>query len=503
METMDKRIVPLLLCGLALLVAFPSLALAQITTAGQERAELLSARALLDAQAGKTGDAVGLLRQALVSDPQNVDAWMFLGQLALDGERYGEAAEAFGHVRVLAPDRPGLDLLLGRVFFHANETDKALAALDAALLEAPDDATVHLYRGLALMQLRRADEAVEAVQRASKLDPQLAGTAELLSAVALMKKGEWSAAEQALGAALSEEAGAPLGGLAGRLREEVAERRRRERALRLHITAGTGWDTNVQQIDSEVVTNRDGLVTTGEAGVEVRHKFGPRLLVSAGGLFQETYPHEQGDLDIQGALGYLYTGFKLGPFTLLPQYLYGYYRLNNDTFLQLHSLRPMLVFSTWLGPMRGYYDIKVQNFFAQGEEGRDGEVHAFGLVQRFSLGKLTRWFEVGYRFERDQTEAPDFLRAIHTIDGRFAWDLPWSLSLLFRTSYTFRDYLETHSVFGVERDEERQRYQVMVRRHLTEQVSIGAGYSYLETESNVPQFDTIQNRYIMEVGFEY
>ncbi len=488
---------------MVLLVAWPVTVHAQITTVEQERAELLSARALLDAQAGKTDDAIGHLRQALVNDPQNVDAWMFLGQLALDAERYAEAAEAFGHVRELAPDRPGLNFLLGRVLFHAGDTAEALTALDAALVEDPESATVHLYRGLTLMQLRQADEAVEAVQRAVELDPQLAGTAELLSALALMKKGDWAGAERALDAALEEEGGVALGKLAGRLRDEVAERRRQERRLRFHLTVGTEWDTNVQLVESEVITNRDSFVSSGEVGLEFRHKFGPRMLVSMGGLFQETYPHEQGDIDIHGAVGYLYTGFKMGPFTLLPQYLFGYYRLNNDSFLQVHSIRPMFVWSTFLGPMRGYYDFQLRNFFPTLEKGREGELHAMGVVQRFSLGKLTRWFELGYRYERDQTDDPDFLRQLHIIDGRFTWDLPWSLSLLARSTYAFRDYVETHSDFGVERDEERQRHEVMVRRYFNENFRLGVGYAYLNTDSNVSLFDTDRNRYIVEVGFEY
>ncbi len=492
-----------IILGLTFLVAYPASLHAQITTAGQERAELLSARALLDAQAGKTDDAIGHLRQAVVNDPQNVDAWMFLGQLALDAERYAEAAEAFGHVRELAPDRPGLNFLLGRVFFHAGDTTEALTALDSALVEDPENATAHLYRGLTLMRLRQADEAVDAVQRAVELDPQLAGTAELLSALALMKKGDWAGAERALDAALEEEGGVALGKLADRLRDEVAERRRQERRLRFHLTVGTEWDTNVQLVESEVITNSDSFVTSGEVGLELRHKFGPKMLVSMGGLFQETYPHEVGDVDIHGAVGYLYTGFKMGPFTLLPQYLFGYYRLNNDSFLQVNSIRPMFVWSTFLGPMRGYYDFQLRHFFPTLEKGREGELHALGVVQRFSLGKLTRWFELGYRYERDQTDDPDFLRQFHTIDGRFAWDLPWSLSLLARSTYTFRDYVETHSDFGVERDEERQRYKVMVRRYFNENFSLGVGYAYLNTDSNISLFDTDRSRYIMEVGFEY
>lgn len=495
------KILGLSTLGLAALLVIPQPSSAQVATSAQEQAELLVAKGLLDAQAGKTEVALEFLRQAVVSDPQHVDAWMFLGQLALEARQYDEAAEAFLRVRELAPDRPGLSLLMGRSLFHAGKPAEAVVELDSALAENPDDATALLYRGLAMLRLGRAEEAVEDVQRAAELNPQFAGTAKIISGVAGIKKGDWAAAEKALEAATREEEGTPLAELAATLRTQVAERRRQERPIKFHVKTGVEWDTNVQQVESDLVTNNDSLVSTGEAGADLQYRFNPRVVVSMGGLVQEIYPYEQKELDIQGALGYMYSGFKFGPVTLLPQYIFGFYRLDNKSFLQLHSVRPTFVWSTFLGAMRGFYEIQTRKFFTQ--EGRDGELHGAGLAQRFTLGKLTRWMEVGYRYERDQTDQPDFLRVQHIFGGRFAFDLPWYLSLHFRGSYTFRDYKETHSFFGLERDEEEQRYEVKLRRRLNDYTSVVAGYAYLENEANVSIFDTIRNRYIVEVEFEF
>jgi tetratricopeptide (TPR) repeat protein len=495
------KILGLFVFGVAVLVAFPHQAFPQVATSAQEQAELLVAKGILDAQAGKTEDALGFLRQAVVSDPHHIDAWMLLGQLALDARQYGEAAKAFHRVRELAPDQPGLNLLLGRALFHAGKVAESVIELDAALADDPDDAIAHLYRGLAMMRLGRTDEAVEAVQKAAELDPQFAGTADLISGVAGIKKGDWAAAERALEAATTEEEGSPLAELATQLRSEVAERRRQERPLKFHIRTGVEWDTNVAQVESDLVSNNESLVSTGEAGVDFQYRFNPRVIVSMGGLVQEIYPYEQKDLDIQGGMGYMYSGFKFGPVTLLPQYIFGFYRLDNKSFFQLHSVRPTFVWSTFLGAMRGFYEFQTRKFFTQ--EGRDGELHGLGLAQRFTLGKLTRWMELGYRYDVDQTEGPDFLRYQHILGGRFSFDLPWSLTMIFKGSYTFKDYRETDSLLNVERDEEEQRYEVKLRRRLNDYTSIVTGYAYLENESNVSFYDTIRNRYIVEVEVEF
>jgi tetratricopeptide (TPR) repeat protein len=148
--------------------------------------------------------AVGIYRELLLSDPANVRARYALGELYRRGRQYTMALEQLEAARVAEPDnadvlsklgevllangdfdaaerelkraqrvspRADVHASLGILYFKRGLLSQAEIELRRAVDLAPDYAVAYFYRGEALNQLGRFDEALEMLERAVQLDP--------------------------------------------------------------------------------------------------------------------------------------------------------------------------------------------------------------------------------------------------------------------------------------------------------------------------------------------
>jgi tetratricopeptide (TPR) repeat protein len=149
-----------------------------------------------------------LLRRALEIDPQNAAAHAALAQNHLLEVSLGwtetpaetlRQAEALAH-RALSLDRAqvGAHITLGRVHIFWQRYDEARTELDRALATNPSDAQAIAGRGNLLMWLGQTDAAIEALERAQRIDPELNALDRFALSLAYYLKQRYPAAiEQA------------------------------------------------------------------------------------------------------------------------------------------------------------------------------------------------------------------------------------------------------------------------------------------------------------------
>ena len=162
--------------------------------------------ARLNLQTGDYPDAAAGFRQALDSDPQNVDAYLGLGRAynslgrSLDAEhqfrraiqispqcwqcynllgnflishaRYREAAEAWQQIIELTPDNKWGYMNVGVAYYSAGQFEKAEEAFRGALRIAPGDADLYSNIGSAIYFLGRFNEDAQYCQKAIDLQPE-------------------------------------------------------------------------------------------------------------------------------------------------------------------------------------------------------------------------------------------------------------------------------------------------------------------------------------------
>lgn len=121
---------------------------------------------------GEWEQAERVYRQALASNPNNLQAAHSAGVLALQTGRFETAVQRLGRAVELGADLPGTHLLIGRAHKAAGEVDAAIASYRRALAQAPDLTDAHICLGLALKDQGKLAEAEYAYRQALTTDAQ-------------------------------------------------------------------------------------------------------------------------------------------------------------------------------------------------------------------------------------------------------------------------------------------------------------------------------------------
>ncbi len=122
------------------------------------------------------------LRQAAQSEPENVQAWLDLGQGYHQARRYGEAKEAFLEAIALDYRVGDAHFGLGLAEYARGDFEAALFAFSELSRLYPERFDGHFNRAVTLARLRRAAEAVEAFREAIRQAQPEATTEDLVNA---------------------------------------------------------------------------------------------------------------------------------------------------------------------------------------------------------------------------------------------------------------------------------------------------------------------------------
>jgi predicted O-linked N-acetylglucosamine transferase (SPINDLY family) len=105
---------------------------------------------------------------------EDIEAWVQEGLRLHRGGNLAEARIRYERALQLQPRHAGALHLLSLIALQANEPERALALIRAALELNPDSAVAHGQQGAALAALRRHDEALASYDRAIRLDGHFA-----------------------------------------------------------------------------------------------------------------------------------------------------------------------------------------------------------------------------------------------------------------------------------------------------------------------------------------
>ena len=177
--------------------------------------------------------------RALTSDPELADAHIALGQvrLALDNDPSGAEAD-LRRARALGTDAGRHRLWLAWALNAEGRDAEGLRIVDEALSLEPDNALFHAWRGLLLHALRRYDDEIVALERATSMD-EASWLAALQLGLGYSRRGEYHLAIPALkrAVALSDAGGVSLSWL-GRIAADAGDSATAAEALRQLRAAG-------------------------------------------------------------------------------------------------------------------------------------------------------------------------------------------------------------------------------------------------------------------------
>jgi cyanophycin synthetase len=110
-----------------------------------------------------------------MSDPQDLERALEVGDRLLDDERYQQAIDHFAHLADRYPENPRVTLHLAGAYDSAGREEEAVAPYRAALaagLEEPEGLRARIQLASTLRNLGENDEAVEILTRVCEENPE-------------------------------------------------------------------------------------------------------------------------------------------------------------------------------------------------------------------------------------------------------------------------------------------------------------------------------------------
>ena len=168
----------------------------------EEQAENAYRTGLRRLQENRLSDAEMELRQALESNPRQVEARVLLAELVVRRGRLTEAQQLLEEGRQLVPGHYRFAQLLGRLYVQRGVDGKGLALLEQVQDDAQEDAEFLGFLAVLYQRAGRHQEAIRAYTRAVILDP---GQSQwwLALGISLEAEQSWGAAYSAYVRALS------------------------------------------------------------------------------------------------------------------------------------------------------------------------------------------------------------------------------------------------------------------------------------------------------------
>ncbi len=115
---------------------------------------------------------VDSLEEQVVQEPDNVEAWLHLGNAYFDGEQYQKAISAYEKAIALDPENADAMTDMGVMYRRIGQPRKAVAVFDAALEKKPDHEIARFNKGIVLMfDLKEKEKALASWRKLLEINP--------------------------------------------------------------------------------------------------------------------------------------------------------------------------------------------------------------------------------------------------------------------------------------------------------------------------------------------
>jgi cytochrome c-type biogenesis protein CcmH/NrfG len=123
-------------------------------------------------QSMKLASQIQTLKEIVKKDPENLPAWVELGNLYFDSDRPQEAIEAYRQYLATKPDNPDVRTDMGVMYRKLGQSDKALEEFGKAAQSDPKHANSRYNIGIVLLHDKQnIRAAIKAWEEYLKVDP--------------------------------------------------------------------------------------------------------------------------------------------------------------------------------------------------------------------------------------------------------------------------------------------------------------------------------------------
>ncbi len=166
-----------------------------IPAAFSETVESYLAKGKESAKAGDYKKAIREYNEALVLEPNNLEAHLFLGLVYAETDDLDQALAYGQKASQLEPSYVAF-YNLGLIHAARKEAALSLGAFEEALRFNPKSFTAEYQKGLVLMDMKDNEKAAQAFRKSLELNPQFGDARLALGALSYEKGDKWGASKQ-------------------------------------------------------------------------------------------------------------------------------------------------------------------------------------------------------------------------------------------------------------------------------------------------------------------
>ncbi|MCH8966946.1 MAG: hypothetical protein IID43_04655 [Planctomycetes bacterium] len=420
--------------------------------------------------------ALGEFEQARLRDPQMILTYLDASVAQTILGRFDEAESGFKMFLEQRPNDPLPYLFLAVAHYRQAQEDPS-----------------HLPSAIANL-----DKAEEALQRSAAPDRSLQAHVKFYRALVYLQQKDRDAARKALQDGYDLAPDSDIGRRSKEILDRLTERRPWELTLRL----GFDYDTNVT-LRGKQVRRAFNEAKGNDWRFGMSSAFTYRLLdteeflLGVGGNTFHTWHTEIDEFDVQNYGVNVYAAWMppgVDWLTLSMRYDWDVTLVANDSFLNRHRITPQIDIqeAPWAS-MTLFYQFDWRDYHHQPLNqrlDRDGDIHAFGVIQRFELVEMydrPLTLSFSYRFENVDADGNEFASDNHIFALGVGVPLPWDLTFDFLTEFEV-DYYKHRSFFDFNRSKRRDFIHTLIfalTKQFNEQLSARFQVNVTNDDSNV------------------
>lgn len=469
---------------------------------------------IVDLKEGNYEEAVEFFKSIREKDPVSSLAAYYLGLAYVKGEDYRSAKPHLMDATTLSPRVREAVFELAEVLYQLGEYVESLSMIDVAEREGIEPARASFLKGLTLVKLKRPEEAIEAFRKAKSLDGSLAESADYQTALASVQAGRLGEAKEIFKDLAAKDPNADVAESAREYINAISKRQKEARPLKLRAGVEYQFDDNVllKPEDASVagdITNESDSVFAASFSADYDLRLGLPYSLKAGySLYAnkhaslETHDIQSHSFSVTPGMGVgkgqanLYAGYTytlvdeakyLQALTLSPAYTFP---INERQFAQASlrwQLKDYLGYTAGLGP----------------EEDRDSLDYGAGASWFYLLLGGKGFVNGRYDFNYEDTDGANWAYYGNRFGASVYYPLTERLGLNLSVEEYLQSFTDTHTVFGVEREDTTLTFFTLLTYPLYESLDLKAQHLYIRGDSNISIYDYSKNVYGVGVDFRF
>ena len=440
---------------------------------------------------GDYEDAEMNFKKALELEPNNPYYNHYLGKTYLKMERFDESMSYLRRAWNLDPDTSGLKYDMALVHYRTQDFSKAAVLFEEIAKEEPDNVLAHYQAGICLFREKKYNKAVYYFLVASEKSPTIKNNGFYYAGICHLKMDDIEKAVEKLEYVRDHAEKADLKDSALKWLEAAQRKKKALKPYSLYMMIGYVHDDNVRHEpeDMDIYTDEADYYTGIYFAGSYHFVNKDAYKMGAGYEHFQIWHNDLEQYDLMTTIPKVYAQYRLSPFTFYLTYFRFSSRVESDSFLRQHRLRPAVRWKINDQLRLSFHYNYDDNDYIR-NNGRDGYSHSGYLKAYYRIldSRVKLSGMIGY--EDNDASHPDYDFNRLKTELNVSFKIPWDLELILDGRYHKKEYENMDSVYGVIREDSKYSGDIYISRKLFyEWLKISFGVGYIKNNSNIRDYE--------------